>query len=66
MRDVAMTTPYQQISPLRNTTTESDPAALAEEQLRHFGIDPATEYGQTLGRLAGTLYDANAATHDLW
>ncbi len=59
-------TPYQQISPLRNTTTATDPAALAEEQLRHFGIEPASEYGRALGRLAGTLYEASAATHELW
>ena len=61
-----MTTPFQQISPLRNTTTATSPRALAEEQLHHFGIDPTTEYGQALCRLAETLYEANAATHDLW
>ena len=61
-----MTTPFQQISPLRNTTTATAPKALAEEQLHHFGIDPTTEYGQALCRLAETLYEANAATHDLW
>ena len=61
-----MTTPFQQISPLRNTTTATAPKALAEEQLHHFGIDPTTEYGQALCRLAENLYQANAATHDLW
>jgi len=66
MRDLTPATPYQQISPLRNTTTATDPTALADEQLRHFGIDPATEYGRALGRLARTIYEANAATHELW
>ncbi len=61
-----MTSPFQQISPLRNTTTATAPEALAEEQLRHFGIEPSSEYGQALCRLAETLYHANAATHELW
>lgn len=61
-----MTTPFQQVSPLRNTTEATDPAALAEEQLRHFGIDPKSEFGRALGALARTLYDANGATHELW
>ena len=61
-----MTTPFQQISPLRNSTRATDPAALAAEQLHHFGIDPESEYGRALARLARTLYEANAATHELW
>lgn len=61
-----MTTPLQQLSPLRNTTEELTSEALAEEQLRHFGIDPQTEYGRTLATLAANLYSANNLTHDLW
>ena len=56
----------RQLSPLRNSTEANTPATLAEEQVRHFGIDPNSEYGQTLTRLATTLYDANLAAHDLW
>ena len=61
-----MTSTLKQLSPLRNTTEESTSAALAQEQLRHFGIDPKSEYGRVLGTLAASLYCANAATHDLW
>jgi hypothetical protein len=66
LRTTEMTNPFQQISPLRNTTTATVPKALAEEQLHHFGIDPTTKYGHALRRLAEVLYEANAATVDLW
>jgi len=61
-----MTTDLRQLSPLRNSTQELTPEALAEEQLHHFGIDPTTDYGRVLGDLAISLYRANASTHDLW
>ncbi len=61
-----MTTPIQQLSPLRNTTSAQDAESLAAEQLSHFGIDPHGDYGQALFRLACTLYTAQAATFDLW
>ncbi len=61
-----MTTPMQQLSPLRNTTTADDAAALAAEQLAHFGIDPQGAYGQALLRLSHNLYQAQSATVDLW
>lgn len=61
-----MTTPLQQLSPLRNTTAAADPATLAAEQLAHFGIDPQSEYGQALLRLSQSLYLAQGATSDLW
>lgn len=61
-----MTKNLRQLSPLRNSTEELTPEALAEEQLHHFGIDPATEYGQVLRELATSLYTANSSIHDLW
>ncbi len=61
-----MTTPIQQLSPLRNTTCAEDAESLAAEQLSHFGIDPQGDYGQALFRLACNLYAANEATFDLW
>ncbi|MBI3896961.1 MAG: aminotransferase class I/II-fold pyridoxal phosphate-dependent enzyme [Gammaproteobacteria bacterium] len=61
-----MTTPLQELSPLRNTTSASDAASLAREQLLHFAIDPDSDYGKTLGSLATMLYTANVAAHDLW
>lgn len=61
-----MSDDFKQISPLRNTTLEVTPEALAKEQLNHFGIDPETASGQALNELAVSLYRANASTHDLW
>ena len=56
---------FRQLSPLRNTTELSDAEGLAAEQAAHFGIDAESDYGRTLIRLAASLYDANAATHEL-
>lgn len=60
-----MTNALKQISPLRNSTTAKTAKQLTEEQLRHFGIDPASEYGVTLSRLTRSLYTLNAVTVDL-
>jgi O-acetylhomoserine (thiol)-lyase len=56
----------RELSPRRNSTTAVDVAGLVTEQLRHFSIDPASEYGTRLGGLASHLYAANVATHELW
>ena len=56
----------RQLSPLRNSSKAGDARALAEEQARHFGIDPGTEYGRALVRLAHGLYDSNMELHSLW
>jgi O-acetylhomoserine/O-acetylserine sulfhydrylase-like pyridoxal-dependent enzyme len=56
----------RELSPRRNSTAAADLDGLVEEQLRHFSIDPATEYGRRLGRLASHLYAANVAAHELW
>jgi O-acetylhomoserine/O-acetylserine sulfhydrylase-like pyridoxal-dependent enzyme len=56
----------RELSPRRNTTGATDLAALVEEQLRHFSIDPQTEYGRRLGALASHLYATNVAAHELW
>jgi O-acetylhomoserine/O-acetylserine sulfhydrylase-like pyridoxal-dependent enzyme len=55
----------RQLSPLRNTTTGSEIPQLVEEQLRHFGIDPASSYGEAMARFTGHLYGSNAAVHEL-
>ncbi len=57
--------PRRQLSPLRNTTAASQSSDLAEEQARHFGIDPDSDFGRALIMLAHSLYDVNVATHDL-
>lgn len=46
------------LSPLRSSTGLSTPAELAQEQLQHFGIDPASEFGRGLGRIAERLYES--------
>ncbi len=61
----AATNALRQLSPLRNTTTLASPEALALEQARHFGVDPMSDYGRGLVRLAARLYETNVATHDL-
>lgn len=56
----------REISPRRHTTEASDIGGLVKEQLEHFGLDPASEYGRTLGDLAGHLYAAQADMKRLW
>jgi len=55
----------RQLSPLRNSTAATALPELIDEQLRHFGIDPASEHGRALARLTGHLYGANMAAQDL-
>ena len=56
----------RQLSPRRGTSTAGDVDALVAEQLAHFALDPASELGRTLGRLAGHIYRANIELHHLW
>src|SRR5437667_2133252 len=56
----------RELSPRRSTSTATDVDGLVAEQLSHFAIDPATEMGRTLGRLAGHIYRANIELHFLW
>ncbi len=61
-----MTPQVQTLSPRRKTTVALDTPGLVAEQLQHFGIRPDTEYGQTLGRIAGRLYESQADLERLW
>lgn len=56
----------KQLSPLRHTTEAGDAAALAQEQLSHFGIEAATPFGQALLGVTEKLYEINADMHGLW
>jgi cystathionine beta-lyase/cystathionine gamma-synthase len=56
----------RELSPRRNTTAATDLDSLVTEQLRHFAIDPGSEYGRRLGAIAAHLYSANVAAHELW
>ena len=51
----------RELSPRRNTTSAADIDALVTEQLRHFSIDPASEFGRRMGELASHLYAGNSA-----
>src|SRR5437016_9566205 len=55
-----------QLSPRRSTSTATDVKGLVAEQLAHFSIDPETEFGRVLARLAGDIYRANIDLHHLW
>jgi cystathionine beta-lyase/cystathionine gamma-synthase len=54
------------LSPLRHSTEAQDVEALVEEQLRHFSIDPTSEYGRALTELTRHLYGADVAARELW
>src|SRR5882672_9631075 len=56
----------RELSPRRSTSTATDVEGLVAEQLAHFSIDPKTEFGRTLGRLAGHIYAANIELRQLW
>src|SRR5512134_3224931 len=56
----------RELSPRRNTTTATDIPTLVDEQLRHFSLDPASDFGKRLAALATGLYVTNLAAHDLW
>lgn len=54
------------LSPRRKTTAAHDADSLAREQLAHFHLDPATELGGAMLRLARRLYDAHDDLAALW
>ncbi len=56
----------RELSPRRSTSTAGDIDGLVAEQLAHFSIDPQSELGRTLGDLAGHIYRAHVAMHQLW
>lgn len=56
----------RKLSPLRSTTAATSVPALAAEQLQHFGIDPATPFGQSMQRIAERLYGCASDLDELW
>ena len=56
----------RQLSPRRATSTATDLDGLVAEQLAHFAIDPESELGAALGRLAGHIYRASLEVHQVW
>lgn len=56
----------KRLSPRRKTTTARDVPELVAEQLAHFGIDPESEFGETLARIAARLYENQGDLERLW
>lgn len=54
------------LSPKRNSTQATSIQQLAEEQLQHFGINPKSEYGESLFNAALHLYQAQLDINNLW
>jgi O-acetylhomoserine (thiol)-lyase len=56
----------REISPRRHTTQAGDIDGLVAEQLRHFGLDPASEYGKRMGSFCEHLYRGHADLKRMW
>lgn len=56
----------KEISPRRKTTDAHTVDGLVSEQLAHFGIDPATDFGRHLAGLANHIYSGHADLKQMW
>ncbi len=56
----------RKLSPRRNSSTAATKQELVEEQLRHFNIDPESEFGETMGQLIDHLYACQGDIDTLW
>jgi O-acetylhomoserine (thiol)-lyase len=56
----------KRLSPRRRTTAARDVPELVAEQLAHFGIDPHSDFGRTLARIAARLYENQADLEHIW
>ena len=56
----------KKLAPRRNTTQATNLTELVNEQLEHFGIDPQTDYGQTLKSVVSKMYETQADVERLW
>ncbi|MEM9412971.1 MAG: PLP-dependent transferase, partial [Planctomycetota bacterium] len=56
----------KKLSPRRNSSTATTLDELVEDQLRHFGIDPNSDYGQTLDRVVRRMYENQDDIERLW
>src|SRR6185369_1573600 len=56
----------RRLSPRRKTTVATSVPELVAEQLAHFGIDATSDFGQTLARLTGRLYETQGDLERLW
>ncbi len=65
-RDQQSSGAMRKLSPRRKTTQAQTACELAVEQLVHFGIQPSSEYGQVLQRIAHRLYESQADAEELF
>jgi O-acetylhomoserine/O-acetylserine sulfhydrylase-like pyridoxal-dependent enzyme len=56
----------REISPRRKSTRAGDVPGLVDEQLAHFGIDAASDFGRHLAGVTGHLYAGHADLKRLW
>jgi cystathionine beta-lyase/cystathionine gamma-synthase len=56
----------RRLSPKRNSTQAQSVDQLVDEQLRHFGIDSASEFGRHLGEVARHIYESGDELGELW
>jgi len=56
----------RKLSRRRHSSKASDVPAFVAEQLRHFGIDVASEFGRALAAIATKLYAAQDDLDALW
>ncbi len=56
----------RRLSPRRNTSQADNLDGLVTEQLKHFSIDPESEFGIAVARLARRLYQSSADVDGLW
>jgi len=54
------------LSPRRKSTNATSAEALVGEQIEHYHIDPASEWGRTLSRIVERLYECSADLNRLW
>ena len=66
MSSDARTDQMKTLSPKRNTSGATTAAELTAEQLKHFHIEPDTEYGQTLSRVVERMYESQGDISHLW
>lgn len=54
------------ISPVRHSTTAESLDELVKEQLLHYGLDPDTEFGQSVADVAKYIYGCHGSVNELW
>ena len=56
----------RKLSPRRNSSTATSKEELVAEQLKHFNIDPESEFGQAMGQLIDRLYGCQGDIDAIW